>query len=132
MPNEGSKLEAYADHEQAVAERYKWWGVYLVREKRRLGGIAEAVQAEEAARVTQLRVAPVDEEVAQPAIEGTESPDELLNRVDAELEMTDALAQLDEAHAGAATSKADARRRARLLEQAVAATRTLEELDGRR
>jgi len=41
-------LDAHIDHELAVAERYRWWGVYLIREKRRLQGIAQAVQAEQA------------------------------------------------------------------------------------
>jgi len=95
MTNEANKLETYADHEGIVAERYRWWGVYLVREKRRLGGIAEAVQAEEAARLTGMRAAPPDQEVAQPALEGAETPDELLTRVDAEIAMDDALAELN-------------------------------------
>ena len=55
MTNETGKLESYAEHEQTVAGRYKWWGVYLIREKRRLGGIAQAVQAEAAAKVTQTQ-----------------------------------------------------------------------------
>ena len=54
MTNAGNRLEAYLEHEGTVAERYKWWGVYLIREKRRLGGIADAVQAGEAARATQM------------------------------------------------------------------------------
>ena len=96
MPNEGSKLEAYADHEGIVAERYRWWGVYLVREKRRLGGIAEAVQAEEAARVTRMGAETLDPTLAREDGEPVETPDELLTRVDAELEMEEALAELDE------------------------------------
>ncbi|MGF1505415.1 MAG: hypothetical protein ACFB51_09880 [Anaerolineae bacterium] len=35
-------------HESLVAERYRWWGVYLIREQRRLQAIADAVQAEHA------------------------------------------------------------------------------------
>ncbi len=43
--NGADSLAAYADHELLTAERMKWWGVFLIREKRRLQGIAEAVNA---------------------------------------------------------------------------------------
>lgn len=36
-------VDQYLDHEHILAERYHWWGVYLVREKRRLSAIAQAV-----------------------------------------------------------------------------------------
>jgi hypothetical protein len=37
------------DFEGTVAVRYRWWGVYLLREKRRLQAIADAVALSEAA-----------------------------------------------------------------------------------
>jgi hypothetical protein len=43
-----SKIDAFLAHENTVAERYRWWGVYLIREQRRLQAIADAVQAEDA------------------------------------------------------------------------------------
>ena len=43
MTTKTAKIDSYIDHEGPVAERYKWWGVYLVREKRRLQGIAQAI-----------------------------------------------------------------------------------------
>ncbi len=44
-PNGAENLAAYAEHEVLTAERMKWWGVFLIREKRRLQGIADAVNA---------------------------------------------------------------------------------------
>jgi hypothetical protein len=38
-------MDVYLEQEKTAAERYRWWGVYLVRERRRLQGIADAVQA---------------------------------------------------------------------------------------
>jgi hypothetical protein len=43
-----SKIDAFLAHENTVTERYRWWGVYLIREQRRLQAIADAVQAEDA------------------------------------------------------------------------------------
>jgi hypothetical protein len=83
-----NKLDAYVDHERLVAERYRWWGVYLIREKRRLQGIAEAVQAEEAALAT------------RPAREGAETPEELLTRVDAEIAMVETLTEFEDEEEG--------------------------------
>jgi len=37
-------LAAFAEHERLTAERLKWWSLFLVREQRRLEGIAEAIQ----------------------------------------------------------------------------------------
>ena len=87
MTEETKQLDAYAEHELTVAQRYKWWGVYLVREQRRLAGIAAAVQAEEAARATKLP--PVVDD------EGKERAEQLLTQVDTELELSDALAVLE-------------------------------------
>ena len=92
-----SKVDTYIDHEGPVAERYQWWGVFLIREKRRLQGIAEAV-----AGGTPLvgmghdtrPTAPIQREQIVPP--GVETPDEMLTRVDAELEMTDALSALED------------------------------------
>ncbi len=87
MSTETSKIDSYLDQEQPTAERYKWWGVYLIREKRRLQGIAEAVQAGEAAEESVLP------ELAIP--DGVETPEELLTRVDAELDLADAESELE-------------------------------------
>jgi hypothetical protein len=77
MPTQASKTDTYIDHELTVAERYRWWGVYLIREKRRLQGIAAAVQAEEAAAALGQRIA------AGPTLDlgvpgGVEAPEEIL------------------------------------------------------
>jgi hypothetical protein len=91
MTTRTSKVDTFVDHESLVAERYRWWGVYLIREKRRLGGIAEAVQAEAAQAVVRsgegrsgLPDLPADVEL----------PDEMLTRVDAELALNDAIEEL--------------------------------------
>ncbi len=90
-----SKVDTYIDHEGPVAERYQWWGVFLIREKRRLQRIAEAVAGGTPLvgmrQDTQAAVPLRAEEITPP---GVETPDELLTRVDAELEMTDALSAL--------------------------------------
>lgn len=84
-----SKVDTYIDHEGPVAEAYKWWGVYLIREKRRLQGISEAVAGGvPLAGDTSLAD-------TQPALAGIETPDELLTRVDAELGIDDALSELE-------------------------------------
>jgi hypothetical protein len=44
MAKQSTQLQALADHELEAADRMKWWGIFLVREKRRLQGIANAVQ----------------------------------------------------------------------------------------
>jgi hypothetical protein len=56
-----TQAEIYRDQEQNTAERYRWWGVYLIREKRRLqaiadaiAGRAEAVEGRETATTTQI------------------------------------------------------------------------------
>ncbi len=41
--SEPRKPKSIVDQEQATAERYRWWGVYLIREKRRLQAIADAI-----------------------------------------------------------------------------------------
>jgi hypothetical protein len=84
-----SKVDTYIDHEGPVAEAYKWWGVYLMREKRRLQGISEAV----AGGVHLAGDTSLDD--TQPAPVGIETPDELLTRVDAELGIDDALSELE-------------------------------------
>ena len=79
-------MDVYLEQEKTAAERYRWWGVYLVRERRRLQGIADAVQAN----------LPLD----QPPVtlpEGVETPEELLVRVDAELALQEADQALAEA-----------------------------------
>ncbi len=106
MPAEMSKADTYIDHELPVAERYRWWGVYLIREKRRLQAIAdaianchEAVQAEEAAAALKPQTAPLpepqtaDEAMTMP---GTQMPDELLTHLDAELEEVDTTGEVGE------------------------------------
>jgi hypothetical protein len=40
-----SQQSIFSETEKKAAERYLWWPIYLVREKRRLAGITEAVQA---------------------------------------------------------------------------------------
>jgi len=97
MTTRTSKVDTYIDHEAVVAERYQWWGVFLIREKRRLQGIAEAVAGGTplAGMSQDTRPnAPVQAEEIVPS--DVETPDELLTRVDAELEMTDALSALGE------------------------------------
>jgi hypothetical protein len=46
MAKQSAHLQALADHELEAADRMKWWGVFLIREKRRLQGIAAAVQGQ--------------------------------------------------------------------------------------
>lgn len=48
MTDEAARLAAYPDHERKTAERMRWWGVYLIREKRRLQDIASAIRTEQA------------------------------------------------------------------------------------
>jgi hypothetical protein len=81
-------MDVYLEQEKTAAERYRWWGVYLVRERRRLQGIADAVQAN----------LPLDQHpVTLP--EGMETPEELLVRVDAELALQEADQALAEVEA---------------------------------
>jgi hypothetical protein len=89
MTTRTSKVDTFIDHESLVAERYRWWGVYLIREKRRLQGIADAVQAEAAQAIVRSE----DEEHDLTA--GIESPDALLTRVDAEIALDEAAEQLE-------------------------------------
>jgi hypothetical protein len=109
-----SKIDTYIDHEGPVAERYQWWGVYLIREKRRLQGIAEAVASgtplaggTPLVSGTPLAVGPaldvLDDiqpvppvSVEIPAPEEVETPDELLTRVDSELGIAEVLSALEE------------------------------------
>ena len=96
-----SKVDTYIDHEGPVAEAYRWWGVYLIREKRRLQGISEAV----AGGTPLAGDASLDD--TQPTLEGIETPDELLTRVDAELSMDDALAELEQTETSEETMPGD-------------------------
>lgn len=82
-----NSVDALIDHEALVAGRYRWWGVYLVREKRRLQGISEAVQAEAAQALVRGHELP----------DGIESPEALLTRVDSEIALRDAVVELDTA-----------------------------------
>ena len=82
MTTRSSKAETYIDHELTVAGRYRWWGVYLIREKRRLQSIADAVQAGEAAAALRQ---PVHQPEVPAAGGRSATPEELLARVDAEL-----------------------------------------------
>lgn len=95
MTTKSVKMDTYIDHEGPVAERYKWWGVYLVREKRRLQGIAQAVASGTplAGNSSDFDTHPLPP-IRLP--EGVETPDELLTRVDAELEIVEALAEMEE------------------------------------
>ena len=88
MTTRTSKVDTYIDHEGPVAEAYKWWGVYLIREQRRLQAIADAIAEPVAAVDTSL-------DDTQPIVPGVETPDDLLTRVDAELGIEDALAELE-------------------------------------
>lgn len=90
-----NSVEALIDHEALVASRYRWWGVYLVREKRRLQGIAETVQAEAAQAIVRLEAGQSDPQGDLP--DNIESPDALLTRVDSEIELNDAAEALDTA-----------------------------------
>ncbi len=104
-----SKVDTYIDHEGPVAERYKWWGVYLIREKRRLQGIAEAVASgtplaggiPSVGRTPPAATTDLDDNQPaapmQPGLDlppDIETPDELLTRVDTELGIADALVDL--------------------------------------
>jgi hypothetical protein len=110
MPIRTSKVDTYIDHEGPVAERYQWWGVYLIREKRRLQGIADAVASgtplvagtplaggtplpPSSAPAEMRSVPPVSPDTSVP--EDVETPDELLTRVDAELGIADALSEIE-------------------------------------
>jgi hypothetical protein len=64
----------FGETEKKAAERYRWWHVYLVREKRRLAGITEAVRA-----ATAAAAAPQTE---PPAVLPGESAEEYMNRVE--------------------------------------------------
>ncbi len=57
MAKQSGTLRALADHELEAADRMKWWGVFLIREKRRLQGIAAAVQGE-ATKISDRRIDP--------------------------------------------------------------------------
>jgi len=88
MTGRTSKVDSYIDHEGPVAEAYKWWGVYLIREQRRLQAIADAI-------AEPVEVADTSLDDTQPIIPGAETPDGLLTRVDAELGIEDALSELE-------------------------------------
>jgi len=102
MTTKSVKMDTYIDHEGPVAERYKWWGVYLVREKHRLQAIADAIADGNQAVASGTPLAgnnsDYDTRPMQPIQlpEGVETPDELLTRLDAELEIAEALAELEE------------------------------------
>jgi hypothetical protein len=70
-------LAAYADHEVLTAERMKWWGVFLIREKRRLQGIADAVNANNKAETVEASMPP-NGTISRESIEA------LLDRIDEE------------------------------------------------
>src|SRR5689334_7705399 len=92
-----SKVDTYIDHEAVVAERYQWWGVFLIREKRRLQGIAEAVAGgTPLAGMSQGTRPSASEDIEDIVPPGAETPDELLTRVDAEMEISDAFSALEE------------------------------------
>jgi hypothetical protein len=95
-----AKMDSYIDHEGPVAGRYKWWGVYLVREKRRLQAIANAIAESKQAIANRMPLAESSGRDSHPIppvqfSEDVETPDELLTRVDAEVEMADALVELE-------------------------------------
>ncbi len=118
MPAEMSKADTYIDHERPVAERYRWWGVYLIREKRRLQGIAEAVQAEEAAAALRAQTAPLPESQAADEVmtmPGLEMPDELLTRLDAEMETAGVLAEIEEVETTGEVRESQRQRRTGVL-----------------
>jgi len=54
-------LDSYVEQEKVVAERYRWWGVYLIREQRRLQGIADVVSG-----TVPVPEPPLDEEDTRP------------------------------------------------------------------
>jgi hypothetical protein len=85
----------YSETEKKAAERYLWWPIYLVREKRRLAGITEAVRAG-AAVVEHTSLAPdVSLDDTQPAPADFEEIDELLGRIDVALSANDVLPWLE-------------------------------------
>jgi hypothetical protein len=69
------QLSPFSETEKKAAERYLWWPIYLVREKRRLAGITEAVRG--------MAVA------GSESLDDSERLDELLARVDGMDEMGD-------------------------------------------
>ena len=112
-------MDVYLEQEKTAAERYRWWGVYLVRERRRLQGIADAVQANLL--------------VDQPPVtlpEGVETPEELLVRVDAELalqEADQALAKAEEPEPNDETQLSDAALKRKLSAKAALLNRQPDE-----
>jgi hypothetical protein len=94
-------MSAYSEHEKLTATRMHWWGVYLIREQRRLQGIADRVRSQEAARATghhpnifhqENTDNPPDDLQATPDYEAVS--DQLLTRLDAEAAKEDALSAL--------------------------------------
>lgn len=136
MTVRASKVDTYIDHEGPVAERYQWWGVYLIREKRRLQGIAEAVASgtplvggtppaggaglDDTRLIPAVRPEPV-------APEGGETPEEMLTRVDAELGMAEALANLEALESEESKTHGDAVRN----EETISDELTTRKLSGR-
>ena len=120
MPNTTSPLEAITETEKLAAARMKWWGVYLVREKRRLQGIADRVNAQETAQaVGHIPTPPpalADPAAFQAAIDspdpnsptsGGETPEEMLVRLDAQITVEDAAAELEVEETEAALAAPD-------------------------
>jgi hypothetical protein len=98
-------LDAITETEKLAAARMKWWGVYLVREKRRLQGIADRVNAQATAQAVGHMPPPTlpdptafQEAVApdpSPSTPGGETPEEMLVRLDAEIAVEEATAELE-------------------------------------
>jgi hypothetical protein len=102
-PTQDNALNAYSEHEKLTATRMHWWGVYLVREQRRLQGIADRVRAQEAAKATGHKPVPLfHQEYVESArgdlqtVPGHEGTSErLLTRLDAEVSEEGALSELE-------------------------------------
>ncbi|MBN1310697.1 MAG: hypothetical protein JXB30_04690 [Anaerolineae bacterium] len=72
-----SQQSIFSETEKKAAERYLWWPIYLVREKRRLAGITEAVQAASAGGAE-----PADPNPEPPPVLPGESAEEYMDRVE--------------------------------------------------
>ncbi len=110
-------LDTITETEKLAATRMKWWGVYLVREKRRLQGIADRVNAQATAQAVGHTPPPAlpDPTAFQEAIEpdpspstsGGETPEEMLLRLDTQIAVEEATAELEAEEAETALAAAD-------------------------
>ena len=99
MPDKNDNaMAAYSEHEKLTATRMHWWGVYLIREQRRLQGIADRVRSQEAARAIGHKPNIFDAENPPDNLQTTPDyeavSEQLLTRLDAEAAEEDALSAL--------------------------------------